>query len=124
MNAETTKPAPKTAEKPRKHPKHRPQPTAQQRVEAVLSIWSERRRPSEVCKELNINATQLSQWQDRALGVMLEALQPRSRPVAARPESLSPKLARLLSRQVSHQASRMQRLEKRLTTLQESKPQP
>ena len=46
---------------------------AQQRVQAVLSIWTERRRPREVCQELAISPTVLSAWEKRALGAMLKA---------------------------------------------------
>ena len=38
---------------------------AQQRVQAVLSIWTERRRPREVCQELGISPTVLSAWEKR-----------------------------------------------------------
>jgi hypothetical protein len=51
--------------------------TAEEKCKAVLSIWSERRKPAEVCKELSIKWAQLSHWQSRALEGMLQALQPR-----------------------------------------------
>src|SRR5262250_157397 len=41
---------------------------AQQRVQAVLSVWTERRRPREVCQELGISATVLSAWEKRGVG--------------------------------------------------------
>ena len=47
---------------------------AQQRVQAVLSIWTERRRPAEVCQELAIRPAVLSHWEKRALAAMVEAL--------------------------------------------------
>jgi hypothetical protein len=40
----------------------------------VLSIWSERRRPREVCQELGISPAVLSDWEKRALAAMLKAL--------------------------------------------------
>ena len=40
----------------------------------MLSIWSERRRPREVCQELGISPAVLSDWEKRALAAMLKAL--------------------------------------------------
>jgi hypothetical protein len=95
---------------------------AQQRVQAVLSIWTERRRPGEVCQELAISPKVLSQWEKRALAAMLKALESQARlepgPV------LSPKLERLLARQAGQQKGRLAKLEKRLAKLQEPKAPP
>jgi hypothetical protein len=33
----------------------------------VLSVWAERRRPAEVCREMSIAWMQFSQWQNHAL---------------------------------------------------------
>jgi hypothetical protein len=95
---------------------------AQQRVQAVLSIWTERRRPAEVCQELAISPKVLSHWEARALAAMLQALEARTRrePGAA----LSPKLERLVARQAVQQKGRMAKLEKRLAKLQEPKAPP
>lgn len=95
---------------------------AQQRVQAVLSIWTERRRPAEVCQELAISPKVLSHWEERALAAMLKALEARTRlePRAA----LSPKLERLVARQAVQQKGRMAKLEKRLAKLQEPKAPP
>ena len=85
---------------------------AQQRVQAVLSIWTERRRPAEVCQELAISPK----------AAMLQALEARTRrePGAA----LSPKLERLVARQAVQQQDRMAKLEKRLAKLQEPNAPP
>jgi hypothetical protein len=95
---------------------------AQQRVQAVLSIWSERRRTREVCRELAIQPSALYAWEKRALAAMLQALEPATRPDPG--PALSPKLERLLARQVLRQKGRMARLEKRLAKLQEPKAPP
>lgn len=50
--------------------------SAMEKCKAVLSIWAERRKPSEVCKELAINWGVLSHWQNRAMEGMLQALEP------------------------------------------------
>jgi hypothetical protein len=95
---------------------------AQQRVQAVLSLWTERRRPAEVCQDLAISPKVLSQWEQRALASMLQALEA---PAQREPgPALSPKLERLLARQVVQQKGRMAKLEKRLVKLQEPKSPP
>src|SRR5215471_15280970 len=52
---------------------------AQQRAQAVLSIWTERRRPAEVCQELGISPAVLSAWEKRALAAMLKGLESQTR---------------------------------------------
>ncbi len=93
--------------------------SAQQRVQAVLSVWSERRRAREVCRELAIHPSALYAWERRALQAMLQALEPSTRQEPG--PALSPKLERLLARQASQQKGRMAKLEKRLAKLQEPK---
>ncbi len=88
---------------------------AQQRVQAVLSIWTERRRPGEVCQELAISPKVLSHWEERALEARTR-LEPGP--------ALSPKLERLVARQAVQQKGRMTKLEKRLAKLQEPKSPP
>jgi len=95
---------------------------AQQRVQAVLSIWTERRRPAEVCQELAIRPAVLSTWEKRALAAMLKALESQTRFEPG--PALSPKLERLLARQALQQKGRMAKLEKRLAKLQEPKSPP
>jgi hypothetical protein len=98
--------------------------TAQQRVQAVLAIWTERRRPAAICQELAISLKVLSQWETRALSGMLQALEAQSKLEPG--PALSPKLERLLARQALQQQGRMAKLEKRLAKLQEPQapPQP
>ena len=96
--------------------------SAQQRAQAVLSIWTERRRPAEVCQELAISPAVLSHWEKRALAAMLKALEAQTRLEPGPP--LSPKLERLLARQALQQKGRMAKLEKRLAKLQEPKSPP
>jgi transposase-like protein len=95
---------------------------AQQRVQAVLSIWSERRRTREVCRELGIHPSALYAWERRALQAMFQALEPATRQDPG--PALSPKLERLLQRQALQQKGRMAKLEKRLAKLQEPKAPP
>jgi transposase-like protein len=87
--------------------------TPEEKCRAVLLVWTERRKPGEVCRELGVEWGILQQWQDRAMEGMLVALQPRL-PVE-RGLALSPRLAVLLKRS---QAGVMKRLDKRLKKLQ------
>ena len=87
--------------------------TPEEKCRAVLLVWTERRKPGEVCRELRVDWGVLQQWQDRAMEGMLLALQPRL-PVE-RGVALSPRLAVLLKRS---QVGVMKRLDKRLKKLQ------
>ena len=63
---------------------------------AVLAVWTERRRPAEVCRELGIPWMVLSQWQKRALEGMLQALEPRV--ILDKGPALSPRLQAMLEK--------------------------
>ena len=95
--------------------------SARERARAVLSVWTERRRPAEVCKELSISAMVLSHWQKRALAGMLESLEPRTRPEQEWGPALGTKLEKMLSRKALENPAPVSRLEKRLAKLQEPK---
>ena len=90
--------------------------TAEERCRAVLSIWTERRKPGEVCRELGVTWNLLNQWQDLAMEGMLLALQPRVSVEKA--VALNPRLAVLLERKSKGGA--MKGLERRLVRLQGS----
>jgi transposase-like protein len=87
---------------------------AGEKCRAVLSVWTEKRRATEVCRELGIAGPLLNQWQNRAMEGMLLALGPRV-PVE-KAVALSPRLAVLLDKKV-RQGS-MKGLERRLACLQ------
>jgi len=89
--------------------------TPEEKCRAVLSVWTERRKPGEVCRELGVAWGILQQWQDRAMEGMLLALQPRV-PVE-RGLALSPRLAVLLKKS---QVGMMKGLDRRLKKLQSS----
>ena len=90
--------------------------TAAEKCRAVLSVWTERRKPGEVCRELGVAWSLLNQWQERAMEGMLLALQPRV-PVE-KGVALNPRLAVLLERQSKGGA--MKGLDRRLARLQGS----
>jgi hypothetical protein len=89
--------------------------TAEQKCRAVLSVWTERRKPGEICQELGIAWSLLNQWQERAMEGMLLALEPRRVPVE-KGVTLNPRLAVLLERK--SKAGGMKGLERRLVRLQ------
>lgn len=91
---------------------------AMERCQAVLSVWTERRKPAEVCREMKVPYALLSQWQDRALEGMLQALQPRMN--LAKGAALPPRLQRILEKRSSPRAtpkSLTERLSRRLSSL-------
>jgi transposase-like protein len=70
--------------------------SAREKAEAVLALWTEKRRPTEVCQEIGISTTLLMSWQERALEGMLGALEPRTRAEEDRGPRLGRKLEKLL----------------------------
>ena len=90
--------------------------TAEERCRAVLSVWTERRKPGEVCRELGVTWNALSQWQKRAMEGMLLALEPRV--AMEKGVALNPRLAVLLERKSMEGA--MKGLGRRLARLQSS----
>lgn len=91
--------------------------TAPEKCRAVLSVWTERRKPGEVCRELGVAWSLLNQWQERAMEGMLLALEPRIAVMEKR-VALNSRLAVLLERKSKGGA--MKGLERRLARLQRS----
>lgn len=91
--------------------------TAEEKCRAVLSVWTERRTPGEVCRELGIVWNLFNHWQQKAMEGMLLALEPRFPPVPVdKGMALSPRLAVLLAKK--SKAGGIKSLERRLTKLQ------
>jgi len=90
--------------------------TAEEKCQAVLTLWTERRKPGEVCREMGVAWGVLKQWEDRAMEGILWALQPRVQ--VEKGVALSPRLAVLLEKK--SQAGMMKGLDKRLKKLQGS----
>ena len=91
--------------------------TAEEKCRAVLSVWTERRKPGEVCRELGVAWNILNQWQEKAMEGMLLALQPRV-PMMEKTVALNSRLAVLLERKSKRGG--MKGLERRLARLQRS----
>jgi transposase-like protein len=73
---------------------------AVEKCRAVLAVWTERKQASVLCRELGVSASLFSQWQDRALAGILEALEPRGTRASAEGPALPVLVRRLLDRKV------------------------
>lgn len=107
-----------TSPKP-KRPRH-PAPSycAQQKAQAVLQVWTERSKPSQICRQLKIPWITFNQWQRRAMEGMLQALEPRVKLTEGR--ALSPRLQTLIRKQ---QQAHTRKLAQRLEQIQLAKAQ-
>jgi transposase-like protein len=85
----------------------------QQKITAVLSIWSERRTSAQVCQQMDISPALLGQWQNLAIEGMLKALDPTTK---ARLPPLNHRLTRLIEKKLSEPG----KLEKRLQSIQKA----
>jgi transposase-like protein len=88
---------------------------AQQKITAVLSIWTERRTTAQMCQEMDISPALLGQWQNLAIEGMLKALDPKKKDPLA---PLNHRLSRLIEKKLAGPGGK---LEKRLKTIQKAK---
>jgi hypothetical protein len=108
---------------PRKPRTPSPQHSAPDKVQAVLAVWTERCKPAEVCRQLNINWITFNHWQRRAMEGMLQALE--SRVNLSKGEALSPRLQALLqNQQRSVTAGRLTSRLKQINQLASQTPAP
>ena len=91
---------------------------AMEKCRAVLAVWTERRRPAEICREMSIPWMLLSHWQKRAMEGMLQALEPRVS--LDRGAALSPRLQTMLEKRRLTLLTGS-RLEKTLSKAQEAR---
>lgn len=73
---------------------------AVEKCRAVLAAWTERKKAAVLCREMGVSGSLFSQWQDRALSGMLEALEPRGTRAGAEGPALPMQVKRLLDRKV------------------------
>ena len=95
------------------------QHSASEKVQAVLAIWTERVKTTEVMKTLQVNYITLQQWQERAMEGMMQALEPRVNLTDG--AALSPKLQAILAKRQVQPARA--KLTDRLGKLQEVAPE-
>ena len=89
---------------------------AQEKIMAVLSVWTERRTIAQMCQEMAISPALLSQWQNQAMEAMVTALSPAK---TEKPAALNTRLTRLIEKNLPSA-----RLEKRLKTVQKASKNP
>ena len=96
--------------------KQRNQYSAQEKCQAVLSLWAQSRKAGSITREMGISWTLLNHWQLVALEGMLSVLSPRTEPEEKKPY-LPPRLQKLLEKQM---LKKQTRLEKRLQKAQDA----
>ncbi|HBC89037.1 MAG TPA: hypothetical protein DCZ94_19020 [Lentisphaeria bacterium] len=89
--------------------------SASEKCRAVLTLWTEKKNSSAVCRELTIKWTQLNIWQNQALEGMFRALDTGQ---STEKVMLGTRLERLLDRKTDPRPSR---LEKRLDMITRKK---
>ncbi len=72
--------------------------TSEQKVQAVLSLWTEQSTQTELCSSLGVSSVTLKKWQELAMEAMLKALE--SQNSKQQTKSLSPRLENLLKGQI------------------------
>ena len=70
--------------------------SAKEKTQAVLALWSGRRSPSALTKELEVPWTLINTWEKRALSGMLTALDPTWKQAAEGQPSLPVRLEKLI----------------------------
>lgn len=93
--------------------------TAAEKAQAVLAIWTERVKTSEVMKTLGVQYMTIQQWQERAMEGMLQALEPRVN--LSNGAALSPRIRALMEKR--QQQVGKEKLTRRLAELQEVAPE-
>lgn len=86
--------------------------TPQEKATAVLSIWTEQKQVSHLCREMSVSWSLLDRWQNQAMEGMLWALSPK-RP--EHPRQLNPRLQKLMEKKLG---GNLVKLEHRLKTIQ------
>lgn len=89
--------------------------TVEEKLKAVLLVWTECRSGSEICKEMKLNWTLLDRWQNQAMEGMLAALEPKTKEQSP---PLNSRLTKLLTKKLSARSSGFVKLEDRLQTVQ------
>ena len=87
----------------------------EQKITAVLSIWTERRTSAQVCQEMDISPNLLGQWQNLAIEGMLKALDPTKKDPLP---PLNHRLSRLIEKKLNGSEKK---LESRLKAIQKTK---
>lgn len=79
---------------------------AKEKITAVLSVWTERRTATQMCREMAISPALLNQWQNLAMEGILAALSPKR---AEQPALLSSRLIRLVEKSLPDPTAKLQK---------------
>lgn len=89
--------------------------TVEEKLKAILSVWTERRSGTEICKEMNLSWTLLDRWQNQAMEGMLGALEQKKKEAIP---ILNTRLRKLLDKKLASRSDGIVKLEERLETVQ------
>ena len=90
----------------------------QQKITAVLSVWTERRTTAQLCREMSISSNLLNQWQNQAMEGMISGLEPKKN---QRDVALNARLRKLIEKSISNRSGKLAGLEERLAAIQRGK---
>lgn len=71
--------------------------SAREKAQAVLAVWSGRRKPSAVCRSLGTTWGAVNAWEKNALSGILKGLGQEAPPAAVAGQSLGSRLEKLLA---------------------------
>lgn len=89
--------------------------TVEEKLKAVLSVWTERRTGTEICQEMNMHWGLLDRWQNQAMEGMLSALEQKKKEDTP---ALNSRLEKLLAKKLSSRVNGLVKLEERLESVQ------
>ena len=92
--------------------------SAEEKLKAVLMVWTEKRSGAEICKEMKLNWTLLDRWQNQAMEGMLSGLEPKKKEDSP---SLNGRLEKLLEKKLASRGHDFGKLEGRLESLQQKR---
>ena len=92
--------------------------TVEEKLKAVLSIWTERQTGAEVCQEMRLSWALLDRWQNQAMEGMVTALEPKNKEAAP---LLNGRLSKLLEKKLTSRNNGIVKLEERLETVQQKR---
>ena len=93
--------------------------TVEDKLKAVLAVWTERRTGTEICREMNLTWTLLDRWQNQAMEGMLSALEQKKKEEQL--PALNGRLKKLLEKKLSFRNGGLVKLEERLESVQKKR---
>lgn len=91
--------------------------SVEEKLKAVLLVWTDRRSGAQICKEMDLNWTLLDRWQNLAMEGMLAALEPKKEESI----QLNSRVEKLLEKKLCARGNGFAKLENRLESLQQKR---